>query len=88
MSIPFDSKMTFISLFAGIGGFDLGLKRAGMQCVAQVEIDPFCLQILTKHWPDVLKYGDIHNVGRHNLPTADLICGGTPCQPFSVAGQR
>jgi DNA (cytosine-5)-methyltransferase 1 len=80
--------MEFISLFSGIGGFDLGFERAGMQCVAQVEIDPFCQRVLAKHWPNVLRYGDIHNVGKHNLPTADVICGGFPCQPHSLAGKR
>jgi DNA (cytosine-5)-methyltransferase 1 len=82
------SEMNFISLFAGIGGFDLGLERAGMKCVAQVEIDPFCLKVLEKHWPDVPRFTDVKEVGKHNLPAADLICGGFPCQPHSVAGKR
>ena len=80
--------MKFISLFAGIGGFDLGLERAGMQCVAQVEIDPFCQKVLTKHWPNVERFSDVRECGKHNLPTADLICGGFPCQPHSLAGKR
>jgi DNA (cytosine-5)-methyltransferase 1 len=78
----------FISLFAGIGGLDLGLERAGMECVAQVEIDEFCQKILTKHWADVPKYKDVRDVGKHNLPTAELICGGFPCQDVSLAGRR
>jgi DNA (cytosine-5)-methyltransferase 1 len=82
------AKMKFISLFAGIGGFDLGLERAGMQCVAQVEIDPFCLKVLEKHWPDVPRFEDVRYVGKDNLPAADLICGGFPCQPHSVSGKR
>ena len=80
--------MKFISLFAGIGGFDLGLERAGMTCVAQVDNNEFCQKVLAKHWPDVPRFGDIRDVGRHNLPAADLICGGFPCQPFSVAGKQ
>jgi DNA (cytosine-5)-methyltransferase 1 len=80
--------MRFISLFAGIGGLDLGLERAGMECVAQVEIDDFCQKILTKHWPDVPKFKDVRDVGKHNLPAADLIAGGFPCQPHSLAGKR
>ncbi len=79
-------KIKFISLFAGIGGLDLGLERAGMECVAQVEIDDFCQKVLTKHWPDVPKFKDVKDVGKHNLPAADLICGGFPCQPHSYAG--
>jgi DNA (cytosine-5)-methyltransferase 1 len=80
--------MKFISLFSGIGGFDLGFERAGMECVAQVEIDPFCQKVLAKHWPHVVRFGDIRNVGKHNLPNAELICGGFPCQPHSTAGKR
>ena len=80
--------MTFGSLFAGIGGFDLGLERAGMICRWQVENNPFCNKILAKHWPDVKRYGDIKDVGKHNLESVDLICGGFPCQPFSVAGKQ
>jgi DNA (cytosine-5)-methyltransferase 1 len=80
--------MTFGSLFAGIGGFDLGLERAGMKCLWQVEIDPFCQKVLAKHWPDVRRYGDVRECGRHNLETVDLIAGGFPCQPVSVAGKQ
>lgn len=80
--------MKFISLFAGIGGLDLGLERAGMECVAQVEIDDFCQKVLTKHWANVPKFKDVKDVGKHNLPTADLICGGFPCQPHSLSGKR
>ena len=80
--------MDFIDLFAGIGGFSLGLEGAGMTAVAQVENDPWCLSILNKHWPLVPKFEDVRDVGKHNLPSAELICGGFPCQPHSVAGNR
>jgi len=80
--------LTFGSLFAGIGGFDLGFERAGMECKWQVEIDPFCEKVLAKHWPDVRKYRDVRECGKHNLPTVDLICGGFPCQPVSLAGRQ
>ena len=79
---------TYGSLFSGIGGFDLGLDRAGMTCLWQVEKDPFCQQVLNKHWPDIPKYGDIREINPANLPPVDLICGGFPCQPFSVAGKQ
>ena len=82
------SAMTFGSLFAGIGGMDLGLERAGMVCRWQVEIDPFCRKVLTKHWPEVPKYGDIREVTGRELGRVDLICGGFPCQDVSHAGKR
>lgn len=80
--------MKFGSLFSGIGGMDLGLERAGMECVWQVEIDGFCRKVLTKHWPDVPKYNDVREVGKHNLERVDLIAGGFPCQDISNAGKR
>ena len=78
--------LTFGSLFAGIGGMDLGLERAGWSCRWQVEIDPFCRRVLTKHWPDVPKYEDVRDVGGHNLEPVTLIAGGFPCQPISHNG--
>jgi len=80
--------LTFGSLFAGIGGLDLGLERAGMECKWQVEIDDYCQKVLAKHWPDITLYGDVHNVGNHNLEAIDLICGGFPCQDVSQQGLR
>src|SRR6266851_8442566 len=79
---------TFGSLFAGIGGLDLGLERVGWQCRWQVEIDPFCTDVLTHHWPEVPKYGDIRQLTGSELGAVDLVCGGFPCQPHSVAGKR
>lgn len=84
--------MRFLSLFAGIGGADLGLERAGMTCVGQVEIEPFCQKVLAKHWPNVWRWNDVKTltgaqVAEH-CGTIDLLCGGVPCQPASVAGKR
>jgi DNA (cytosine-5)-methyltransferase 1 len=80
-------QLTFGSLFAGIGGIDLGLERAGMRCVWQVEIDDYCQRVLAKHWPNVKRYKDVRDVGQHNLESVDLICGGFPCQDISEAGR-
>jgi len=80
--------MRFGSLFAGIGGIDLGLEWAGMECAWQVEIDGYCQKVLAKHWPDVRRYQDVRECGQDNLESVDLIAGGFPCQPHSVAGKR
>lgn len=80
--------MKFGSLFSGIGGFDLGLERAGMIPEWQVEIDPYATKVLEKHWPNVKRYSDIRDCGSHNLEPVELICGGFPCQPHSLAGKR
>jgi len=80
--------MRFGSLFAGIGGLDLGLEHSGMNCAWQVEIDDHCTRVLEKHWPNVKRYRDVREVGAHNLEPVDLICGGFPCQDISGAGKR
>ncbi|MCK4717875.1 MAG: DNA (cytosine-5-)-methyltransferase [Thermoplasmata archaeon] len=78
---------TFGSLFAGIGGLDLGLERTGMECRWQIEIDPYCTKVLEKHWPEVKRYGDIREIKEGKLEEVDLICGGFPCQDISTAGR-
>ena len=80
--------MTFGELFAGIGGFSLGLERAGMTCKWQVEIDPYATAVLRKHWPDVPKHDDVRTFPpTHDDYSVDLICGGFPCQDISYAGK-
>jgi DNA (cytosine-5)-methyltransferase 1 len=75
------------SLFAGIGGFDLGLQRAGMRVSWQVELDPYCRAVLARHFPEARRYEDVREVGAATLAPVDLICGGFPCQDLSAAGR-
>jgi DNA (cytosine-5)-methyltransferase 1 len=76
------------SLFAGIGGFDLGFEREGYEVRWQVEIDEYCQKVLAKHWPHVPRYDDVRDCGLHNLEPVDVITGGFPCQDLSVAGNQ
>jgi DNA (cytosine-5)-methyltransferase 1 len=81
-------QLTVGSLFSGIGGLDLGLERAGMRVIWQSEIDDYASKVLKKHWPKVPNYGDIKTINWADVPPTDVICGGYPCQPFSLAGER
>ncbi len=81
--------MRHISLFSGIGGFDLAAEWVGWENVAQVEIDPFCLKVLEKNFPNTKRYHDIKDFKTAEYSgTIDVISGGFPCQPFSLAGKR
>jgi DNA (cytosine-5)-methyltransferase 1 len=79
---------TFGSLFAGVGGFDIGFDNAGWECGFQVEWDKHCQQVLTHHWPEVPKWWDVSEVNGAELPPVDLITFGSPCQDLSLAGKR
>lgn len=85
------SKLKILDLFSGIGGFSLGLERAGMQTVAFCEINPFCRKVLAKHWPEVPIYDDIRTLTAERLRadgiSVDVVCGGFPCPDISVAGK-
>jgi DNA (cytosine-5)-methyltransferase 1 len=80
--------LTFGSLFAGVGGFDMGFEQAGWDCKFQVEWDKNCQQILNKHWPDVPKWLDVSDVNGAEIPPVDCIIFGSPCQDLSVAGAK
>lgn len=78
--------MKYGSLFSGIGGIDLGLDKAGLECAWQIEKDDFCRKVLQKHWPDVPKYEDVTEVNFRSLAPVDMLAGGFPCQDISNAG--
>ena len=84
--------MKVLSLFSGVGGFDLGLERAGMETVFQCEWDKHATKILERHWPDVPRWDDVSTLtGKHILahaPVIDIVAWGSPCQDLSVAGKR
>lgn len=81
--------MKYLSLFSGIGGFDLGLDRAAMSPVAQVEFSPKCRSVLRRHWPATECFEDVRTFDPQQLTVRpQLVCGGFPCQDVSVAGRR
>lgn len=83
--------MNILSLFAGIGGLELGLERAGMTVVGQVELDPWARQVLAKHWPDVARHDEVRTTpewwSTEERDDVDIVCGGFPCQDLSLAGR-
>jgi DNA (cytosine-5)-methyltransferase 1 len=86
-----NAPLRVLSLFAGIGGFDLGLERTGgFKTVAFCEIEPFAVRVLNKHWPEVPVYGDVRELTAERLRAdgvaVDCIVGGFPCQDISSAG--
>lgn len=76
-----------LDLFSGIGGFSVGLERAGMQTVAFCEVDKKAQQVLRKHWPNVPIFDDVTTLKGEQIGTVDVICGGFPCQDISLAGK-
>jgi DNA (cytosine-5)-methyltransferase 1 len=85
--------LRFVSLFAGVGGFDLGFEQAGMECIGQVEIDAKAQSVLSAHFPDVPKHDDVTTAlewadEKSLIGKTDVVCGGFPCQDVSVAGKR
>lgn len=79
--------MKYLSLFSGIGGFELGIGDKA-ECVGFSEIDKYASAIYQKHFPEHKNYGDITKINAEDLPDFDFLCGGFPCQAFSIAGKR
>ena len=81
--------MKVLDLFSGIGGFSLGLERAGMETVAFCEFDKHAQLVLKKHWPNVPIHDDVRVLdGKQYRGSVDVVCGGFPCQDLSVAGKK
>ena len=80
VSRPGTLGVRMVSMFAGVGGFDLGFERAGIATVWQCEIDEFCTTILAQHWPHIPRAGDIREVPPHDVPRADVWTCGFPCK--------
>lgn len=78
-------KISSASFFTGIGGFDLGFERSGIEPIFQCEIDKFCGNVLEQHWPHIKRFNDIRDVDASSLPESQIWSGGFPCQDVSVA---
>lgn len=81
-------EITVGSLFDGIGGWCIAAQRNGAVPVWSSEIEPFCIEVTKKHFPNVMQLGDIRKIKGDKIPPVDIICAGSPCQDLSVAGKR
>ncbi|MEU9306927.1 DNA (cytosine-5-)-methyltransferase [Streptomyces sp. NPDC048256] len=92
LAVDGTDQLAVLSLFAGIGGIELGLERAGMAVVGQVELNSFGRRVLAHHWPEVPRHDDVRTVPEwwrsRPRPHVHVVAGGFPCQPFSVAGNQ
>ena len=85
-----NQQITYFSTFSGVGGFEIGIQKAipNAKCVGMSEIDKQAISILKHKFKGVKNYGDITKIKTEQLPNFDMLCGGFPCQAFSIAGKR
>lgn len=82
------SKYTVVSLFSGAGGLDLGFHNAGFEIIWANDFDKYAVQTYRENFDNVIIYDDINNIDFEDIPDADVIIGGFPCQPFSMMGSE
>jgi len=82
-----DKKFKYFSMFTGIGGFELGIGEKG-RCIGCSEIDKDATRLLSERFPSIKNWGDCTKIRPEDLPDFDMLCGGFPCQAFSIAGKR
>jgi len=80
--------MDSLSLFSGIGGFDLGFTRSGIETIAMCDADKIARSVLSRHWPDIKIFEDVKDINGKEYKSIDVIHGGFPCQDISSAGKR
>jgi len=82
-----DGKIRYFSMFSGVGGFELGIGNRA-ECIGFSEIDKYASELLCAKWPGIKNYGDAREINPRELPEFNMLCGGFPCQAFSIAGRR
>jgi len=82
-----ENEIKYFSMFTGVGGFELGIGERG-KCIGFSEIDKYSSELLKQKFPEIKNYGDATKINPEELPDFDMLCGGFPCQSFSIAGKR
>lgn len=80
--------MKMLSLFSGLGGFELAARQFGVETVAASEIEPFCIRVTQKQFPNMKHLGSVTEINGAELEPVDIVCFGSPCQDLSVAGNQ